>query len=473
VTYRCIISIFSKKCQFCIKLSIKDVQISIDVRNVNFSLDKSFLIHQYEKMINERSIQAVSKGKMASGFCKPQYETYCFSQIPNTILKLFGVGEGGLPSDCYDDAGSAYERVVLLLIDGFGWKFLEKYKDRYPFLKIFFDQGIVSKITSQFPSTTAAHMTTLCSNLPVGEHGIYEWFMYEPLLNRIVAPLLYSYAGDKKIGSLSKVMTPAQFLPAGFFFKELQKHKIACTVFQQEMIANSVYSKWMFEGAERVAYKSWPQALELLKKKLYSSTGFFYLYFGDFDSEAHHHGTCSKEVEKALDACFFQLEKVLMKGALPPSTALLVTADHGMIDIDPSTTVYLNQKFPDLETKLKKGADGHVLSPAGSCRDYFLHIQPEHVIDVFKQLKAGLEEIAWVCLTSELIEEGFFGPKGISATCKNRMADIVIIAKGSHSIWWYEKDRFEQKLHAMHGGLTPDELEAIFLFLKGTSFPHT
>ena len=50
---------------------------------------------------------------------------------------------------------------VFLFIDAFGWKFFEKYKNRYPFLQRFIDNGVVSKITAQFPSTTAAEVTTI------------------------------------------------------------------------------------------------------------------------------------------------------------------------------------------------------------------------------------------------------------------------------------------------------------------------
>lgn len=396
---------------------------------------------------------------LPSGFLKPQYETYCFSKIPSTLLHLLGHGECGLPAGCIQ--GGPYERVIFILIDGFGWKFLEQYKEKYRFLKKFVDRGIVSKLTSQFPSTTAAHITTLCSNQTVGEHGIYEWFMYEPLLQRVVTPLLYTFAGDKKGGSLNTLLRPAHFFPEGLFFKELQRHHIGCKVFQQDAIANSIYSRWMFEGAERLGYRSWPHALKLLTKNLHEK-GLFYIYFGDFDTKAHHHGTCSPEVEKTLDDCFYELEEAL--SSLPESTALVVTADHGMIDIDPATTIYLNKRFPHLASKLKKGADGQPLSPAGSCRDYFLHVEPSHVHEVLTELKAELEEVAWVVPTSELIEEGFLGPKKLSLKCQDRMADIALIAKGPHSIWWYEKGRFEQTLRAMHGGLTPDELEIPFLF---------
>lgn len=410
-------------------------------------------------MINQKSLEATRQAELPDGFLKPLYDSYCFSQIPSTILHLLGCKDGGLPKDCIEPHKS--DRVVLLLVDGFGWKFVEKYKDRYPFLKRFFENGIVSKLTSQFPSTTAAHMTTLCSTQPVGDHGIYEWFMYEPIVERVVAPLLFAFAGDKKIGTLEGHLTPAEFYPEGLFFEELRKNNINCTVFQQETIAHSVYSNWMFNETRRVSYKNWPEGVKLLEENL-STKGLFYIYFGDFDYEAHHHGVLSKEVEKAVDLCFQTLESLV----IPPSTTFLMTADHGMIDIDPKTTIYLNQKFPTLGEKLKMGADGHPLTPAGSCRDYFLHVKPPYIMEVYKELKEGLGGVAWVCLTAELIERGFFGPRGISRECQKRMADVAIIAKGSHSIWWYEEGRFVQNLHAMHGGLTPEELEIPFLYQR-------
>jgi predicted AlkP superfamily pyrophosphatase or phosphodiesterase len=73
--------------------------------------------------------------------------------------------------------------VVLFFIDAFGWRFFEKFQDA-PFLKRMAKQGSIEKITSQFPSTTAAHVTTIHTGLPVGESGVYEWFYYEPHLMR-------------------------------------------------------------------------------------------------------------------------------------------------------------------------------------------------------------------------------------------------------------------------------------------------
>ena len=83
---------------------------------------------------------------------------------------------------------------MLLLVDGFGWRFLQEYEDRYPFLARFGRDGVVAKLTSQFPSTTSAHVTTLHTGLPVGTSGIYEWFQLEPSLDAVIAPLLFSFA---------------------------------------------------------------------------------------------------------------------------------------------------------------------------------------------------------------------------------------------------------------------------------------
>lgn len=413
-------------------------------------------------MINERSIDAVGASRFSSDFLKPLYSTYAFSQIPSTILSLLGIGSEGLPKDCVGNG--TYERVIFILIDGFGWKYLQKYKDQHPFLSRFFKDGIVSKLTSQFPSTTAAHITTLCTGLPVGEHGIYEWFFYEPLVDRIVAPLLYSFAGDKELGSLKSKLEPDRFLPSNFFFQKLQQNKISTKIFQHRTIADSIYSRHMFQGAERIGYRDFNEALTLLKQHL-KDPGLFYLYCGDFDANAHRHGLDSPQLEKGLNHYFHLLENSLMTTPemSQTSTALLVAADHGMTSIHPSTTYYLNDQIPTLEKRLKKGADGHALSPAGSCRGFFLHIEPNYLDEVQEELKVHLKEKALVVPTSQLIDEGFFGPI-VSEKCRKRMGNLVLLTKGNNSIWWHEKGRFEQKFYAMHGGLTPDEMETIFLF---------
>ena len=100
-------------------------------------------------MINHKSVDAVKKAAWETHFCRPLYDTYCFSKIPGTILSLLGKQSEALPQDCW--VAEKYDSVILFLIDGFGWQFLERNYTKYPFLARFFREGIVSKLTSQFP----------------------------------------------------------------------------------------------------------------------------------------------------------------------------------------------------------------------------------------------------------------------------------------------------------------------------------
>ena len=130
---------------------------------------------------------------------RPAHGGYCFGGIPHTIRQLFGAPAGApralrcLPIRCR--SGGAYDRVVFFLIDAFGWRFFDRYADA-PFLQDALREGVVSQLTSLFPSTTVVHVTNSHTGLDAAATGVVEWFYYEPKLDAVIAPLLFSYAGD-------------------------------------------------------------------------------------------------------------------------------------------------------------------------------------------------------------------------------------------------------------------------------------
>ena len=150
-------------------------------------------------MLNTNSLHAVNGAKYSQRFIRPLYDSYCFSALPQAVeFLLTGEGKCALPGDCFGSLPTNYDKVILLFVDGFGWQFFQQFAEKYPFLKTFLKHGVVSQMTSQFPSTTAAHVTCLHTGLPVGQSGVYEWNYYEPLVDDIITPLLFSYAGEKK-----------------------------------------------------------------------------------------------------------------------------------------------------------------------------------------------------------------------------------------------------------------------------------
>ncbi len=418
-------------------------------------------------MINQDSVQAVKKATTHS-FVRPLYESYCFSRIPDTIKCLFGLeGKGPLPGDCFSK--NDFEDVLLIFVDGFGWCFFEAYADQYPFLSRMKKEGTVSKITSQFPSTTAGHVTCMNTGLPVAETGIYEWFQYDPIADGIILPLVFSYAGDKEAGTLVKEgILPESIFPFPTFYSQLKG--VESFILMDAKIVNSTYSNIMYTGANKVGYESLGDAVakftDLLKSPS-KSKRYFYLYISDIDSAGHRHGTYSEEFRQTVKAVFDHLESFF--SSFSPRhrrTLMLMTADHGMIDVDPMSTYYLNSELPAIKHYLKTNRKGDYLAPAGSCRDFFLHIKEEVFFEAKELLENSLKDMAQVVATEDLIKEGLFGPRPPSKQFTDRVGNLVILPIPHNGVWWHEKNRFSQNFYAVHGGLSQQEMETIFAYLE-------
>ncbi len=422
-------------------------------------------------MINRDSIDSLASTSFSSHFKHPNYEGYAFSMIPNTVFNLLTGGkQRALPDAVVGGTYQQHEVVVLFLIDGFGWRFLEKYKDTFSSLKRFDQEGIVSKISSQFPSTTAAHITTICSGLEVGQTGIYEWFQYEPLFDRIIAPLPFCFAGEHTLNTLSKKGVPTQqIFPFTSLYQELKQSGVKSYVVQHEGIVHSSYSQAMHQGAEKVPYRSWEEALKrvvAISEQPHAEPVYVFVYFGDIDAVGHRHGIHSSDFDAIVSSCWNTMEEHYWKPMkqVHRRVATLITADHGMVSVDPKTTVYLNKIYPEILDDVVRNKEGLPLIPAGSCRDFFLHIKKEQLVKVQKKLAELLKGIAEVQFVQDLIDQGFFGALPVSRRLMERIGNLVILPYLNESVWWFEKHRFEQHFFAAHGGLTPDEMETILLF---------
>jgi hypothetical protein len=138
----------------------------------------------------------------------------------------------------------------------------------------------------------------------------------------------------------------------------------------------------------------------------------------------------------------------------------LLSADHGQVETDPQTKVYINRDphFSGIEKFLMTNREGKLLVPAGSARDFFLYVQDQMVDEAQVFLAERLAGQAEVRKINDLIAEGYFGPD-ISPKFRARAGELVILPYAGKSVWWYEKDRYEQRFLGHHGGLTPQEME--------------
>jgi predicted AlkP superfamily pyrophosphatase or phosphodiesterase len=388
---------------------------------------------------------------MNETFVKPRYDSGGFAGIPNQIKDAF--------------ASREYDAVVLFFIDALGWRFYERFQDA-PFIQRMEKHGKIEKLTSQFPSTTAAHVTTIHTGLPVGISGVHEWYYYEPQVDRIIAPLLFSFAGTKDRDTLkTKKVNPAALFPKGILYPELKKMGVESFNFGLRDFTPSTYSHIVMEGSEIHPYKTLSEAFvnigALLEKQ--KNPAYINLYFDKIDAIAHEYGPNSPQTEAEIETFLQMMEQNFEKIFSGKKKVLfLMTADHGMCEIDPQTTTYLNTNpnFAGFERFLKKNRKGHLLVPAGSPRDMFLYIKTDLLDEAQVFLARRLEGRADVVKTETLMADGYFGPE-ISSRFRERVANLVILSYRHESVWWFEKDRFEQRFYGHHGGLTPQEMETI------------
>lgn len=421
-------------------------------------------------MINFDSIETIGHSKWTPHFNRPLYDSYSFSLLPATVSQLL-TGKGGvaLPPSVVGGQWELYDRVVLFLIDGFGWEFFQRYQDSHPFLKRFGQEGVISKISSQFPSTTAAHVTTMNTGMEVGQTGIYEWFYHEPKVGEVIAPLVFSYAGEHVTGTLLKEgYTSHQIFPFTTFYQQLHHQGVRSVAMQPQTIAHSPYSKALLAGAENIPYVHFAEVFDHLRALSHSTLQgptYVVIYFGEIDAMGHRHGIDSPEFIKAIDHCWNLMESLLRESlSSSQKTAVLITADHGMAPVDPKKTIYLNRLMPDISKLMQKSKSNKPLIPAGSCRDFFLYCQEELLEELQQILQEKLTGIADVVKVEELLKSGFFGKERASRRLKSRIGNLVILPYLQESVWWYEKHRFEQHFFAAHGGLTPAELESVLLY---------
>ncbi|NEO63700.1 MAG: alkaline phosphatase family protein [Moorea sp. SIO4G2] len=420
-------------------------------------------------MINSESLKAIENARINDHIGKPLYDSYCFSQIPQMIYHLLtGQGNMGLPRSVLGELPDRYDKVILIFVDAFGWRFFQDYVEQSEFLKRFVVEGVASKLTTQFPSTTAAHVTTIHSGLPVGESGVFHWFYYEPLLDDIIAPLMFSFAGDKQRGTLQTTGISEQSLfPTQTLYQKLQQYGVKSYCFQHYNYAYSPFSQAVCDGATTIPYKTIPEALVNLTEAAVaeSQKSYFFLYLDIVDGIAHKYGPDSLQFQAEVSTLLLTMERLLYQNVAGKlkNTLLLITADHGQIEISPETTIYLNKLTPSIEQFIKRNAQGKLLVPAGSCRDMVLYIQEDHLDKVYDLLTEQLADRATVCRTTTLLEQGYFGTGELSPLLLNRLGNLVILPHKYETVWWYEEERFEQHKLGAHGGLSKEEMETILL----------
>jgi predicted AlkP superfamily pyrophosphatase or phosphodiesterase len=434
-------------------------------------------------MLNQKAIDKVQK----SIFCqrewrKPCYEDYCFSQISPTISHLLvnNKSENILSKDTLAGLEPNYSCVVLLFLDAFGWNFFHRaLEKKLPAVERFVQDGTVSLITSMFPSTTAAHVHTLNTGFPPCQTGIYEWRMYESTIDTVISPLLFSCVedadGNDKTKRRETLVTKgiAQgkdiFAPSPFY-QYLYVNGVTIYDFYPQEFVDGSYNSVVTNLSQRIGYPSLSEGLKTLyqqvstARKQKENKAFFKFYSPLFDTISHHYGPNSTQLNDALSDFFTLLENEFLaplSQAHGENVAVLISADHGHIGINPDETIYLDTEMPEIITFFSKTKSGTPIFPCGSRRDLFLHVQTEYLEQLYSKLSDRLEGIARVFYQEEVKE--LFGNWEQSSRFKNNLGNLLILPLDNKGVFLAGKDgRHRKKNIGEHGGLSSDEMDIPF-----------
>jgi hypothetical protein len=351
-----------------------------------------------------------------------------FADIPVTVERLLTGGERS--------------RVAVVLLDAFGRRFRERHA-AHPFLR----RLPVTPVTSQFPPTTTAHVTTMHTGRPVGAHGLYEWNVYEPALDAIVTPLRFSYARDDEPDTLrGSGLDPAALLDGDTLYQRLAAAGVPSTVLHPNSFSPSTYDGVATAGARLRPFGTLAEGVDALLDAL-REPGYAYLYWDRIDAMGHRHGPDSREFDDAAVAALDTLERGLRA---VPGALLMITADHGQVAVDPARVDYLDELWSGLPALLRH-------RPAGSGRDVFLHTVAGAAAEVVAGLAERLGPRAEVHAVADLVAAGRFGTAG--PRLRARLADVCVLPAPGRTAWLRSAADASQRFRGHHGGLHPDEME--------------
>jgi len=398
------------------------------------------------------------------GSLKPDYSGYCLSNVPSTVLSLLGVDPDRttLPKDAFGVTETAgVENVVLMLFDGLGHRELLRQTGR-GFFGSLAAEGNVRPITTVFPSTTAAALTTVSTGLTPQEHGLPEWYVYMDELDEVVVTLPFARVGEQGRDTLVGKIKPKFLFDGTTIFERLKREGVRSLSLTNRALAYTAYSKESRRGSEVLPYVSASDLAVSLRRRLERVRGhnLFYVYWSYIDTIEHIYGpnTPESEVEASLISHALQEGFVSKLGReTAKKTLVIATADHGQINVVPKDTVYMN-RYRKLSSFLAPGPAGRVIPPWGSARDAYLRVKDEKLDEAKEYLDGKLEGVASVMRTEDAIEEGLFGVNKPSWKFRRRVGNLMVLPHGRKTVWYRYREGDSLGLKGHHGGLSRDEV---------------
>ena len=344
--------------------------------------------------------------------------------------------------------GREVPAVVVLLVDGLGWNLLLANLDVAPFLAELVRAG-ADPVTVGFPSTTATSIASLGTGQTAGRHGLVGYTFALPGSDAPLNALRWDTGADPlDVQPVPTVLERSS--DAG-----VDVVHVALRSFEGSGLTRAALRGARYPGADTLGEAVQVTAAVTAEAAAGPRRALVYVYTGDLDNVGHIRGSGS-------DGWRAQLEQVdlfvrQLHRSLPPGVLLLVTADHGMVDVGPTDRVDV-----DAEPLLRAG----VRLVAGEPRARHVYARAGAAPDVLAAWRERLGDTAQVLSRDEVVAAGWFG-SSVSPQVLPRIGDVVVAPTGATAVVSTRAHPREARLVGYHGSTTPDEVLVPLLVSAG------
>ncbi|MDR0488856.1 MAG: alkaline phosphatase family protein [Propionibacteriaceae bacterium] len=321
-------------------------------------------------------------------------------------------------------------RYVLVLVDGLGWEILVRACIEAPYLSEILGDALTLEVGT--PSTTCASLMSLWTGVSTGTHGVlgfsFETGLKSDRSRGVTTPLSITKPLDTAPSYLDRLMDagvcvssviPTEHVDSGLTRMSTTKASvIGIDLERQDSRISSIVA------ASRCGEKS-----------------VVYVYEPRLDHAGHGHGVASKTWIQALRDIDDFLEN--LRSSLDDDVCLLITGDHGMIDIARENRIYIDSQSTLTQDLRLVGGEAR-----------FRHLYTHQPLAVQTRWTRYLGDEAQVLTREEAVSLGLFGE--VRPEYLSRIGDVVVIPTGGQA---YLCNKFpgEFSLVGFHGGLTSVE----------------
>jgi hypothetical protein len=359
----------------------------------------------------------------------PRYGDRSLADLLPSVLGALGLpGEEnvlGLPQA---------SRYCVLLVDGLGWNLLKSHPVQTPFLSSLPGR----EVTCGVPSTTATSLTSLGTGLPPGRHGVLGYTTRVPGRDEIFNALKWEPRLD-----------PATYQPHPSLFERAHRAGVLAAVLGERRFRETGLTKAALRGPFRAADSYGERVAVAAEQTRAGDSALVYVYDSDLDHTGHQSGCRSAAWRHQLVMVDRFAEELY--DALPDDAVLIVTGDHGMVDVPPEHRVDVGD-HPAL-------CDGVSLI-AGEAR--FRHVYTRdgdhsNAADVRATWAQVLgPDHAMVVTREEAVDLGWFG--AVENRVLDRIGDVVANVHGRCAVEHRGVFPVETKLVGLHGAISADEM---------------